>query len=126
MSTLFRICLVLAALFGFAAVFANAYGAHGAADPQAREFMRIGATFATVQALAVFAAAFAGSHSGRRTASVAAVLFVAGLFLFCGSLWAVALGAPKTVTMATPVGGLAIGVGWLALAWACLTLRKPA
>ena len=124
MTTAQKTCLILAALAGFAAVLAGASAAHGLADPQARDFMRTGATYALNQGLAVFAAIFVASRGGR-AATAAAVLFLAGIALFCGSLWAVALGAPKALAMATPVGGLSFMAGWLALAWACLSLRKP-
>ena len=125
MTRLQRICLVLAALAGFASVLAAAYATHGVSNPEARDWMHTGATYALDQALAVFAAVFVASQGGRR-AMAAAVLFLIGIVLFCGSLWAVALGAPRALAMATPVGGLAFMAGWLALAWACLSLRKPA
>ena len=47
-------------------------------------------------------------------------LFVVGLLLFCGSLYALALGAPRQVGMVTPLGGLCFILGWLALAGAAL------
>jgi uncharacterized membrane protein YgdD (TMEM256/DUF423 family) len=119
-----KTCLALAALAGFASVLAAAYATHALANPQASEWMRIGASCALEQGLAVFAAVFVASHGGRQ-AMAAAVLFLVGILLFCGSLWAVALGAPKALAMATPVGGLCFMAGWLALAWACLSLRKP-
>ena len=47
-------------------------------------------------------------------------LGVAGLLLFCGSLYALALGAPRQTGLVTPVGGLSLILGWLALAVAAL------
>ena len=47
-------------------------------------------------------------------------LFIAGILLFCGSLYALALGAPRPTGMATPLGGLCFILGWLALAGAAL------
>ena len=125
MTQLQKICLALAGLAGFASVLAAAYASHGLSDPQHQEWMRIGATYALDHALAVFAAVFLASK-GARVATAAAVLFLVGILLFCGSLWAVSLGAPKALTMATPVGGICFMAGWLALAWACLSLRKAA
>jgi uncharacterized membrane protein YgdD (TMEM256/DUF423 family) len=46
----------------------------------------------------------------------AGVLFLAGIALFSGSLYALALGAPKWLGMVTPLGGIAFILGWLALA----------
>ena len=44
-------------------------------------------------------------------------LFLAGIMLFSGSLFALALGAPRWLGMVTPLGGLAWIVAWFALAW---------
>lgn len=50
----------------------------------------------------------------------AGLLFLAGIALFSGSLYALALGAPRGIGMVTPFGGLAFILGWLALALALL------
>jgi uncharacterized membrane protein YgdD (TMEM256/DUF423 family) len=47
-------------------------------------------------------------------------LFVAGLLLFCGSLYALALGAPRQTGLVTPIGGLCFILAWLAVAAAAL------
>lgn len=41
----------------------------------------------------------------------------AGIILFCGSLYAMALGAPRWFGAITPIGGLAFILGWLMLAY---------
>jgi uncharacterized membrane protein YgdD (TMEM256/DUF423 family) len=47
--------------------------------------------------------------------------FVLGLVIFCGSLYALALGAPRWFGAITPVGGVAFIVGWIALGLALTT-----
>jgi len=118
-----RIFLVLAAMSGFASVLAGAYARHGLAGASAQDWMKTGSSYGVIHALAVFAAVFVARIGGRRGLA-AAGLFVAGGVLFSGSLYAAALGAPAAVLMATPVGGLALMAGWLALAWACLGIEK--
>jgi uncharacterized membrane protein YgdD (TMEM256/DUF423 family) len=118
-----RILLTLAALSGFAAVLAGAYARHGLTDATTQDWMKTGSSIGLIHALAVFAAVFVARAGGRRGLA-AAVLLLTGLVLFSGSLYAAALGAPHAVLMATPVGGLAMMAGWLALAWACLGLDK--
>jgi uncharacterized membrane protein YgdD (TMEM256/DUF423 family) len=49
---------------------------------------------------------------------LAAVLLLAGVVLFSGSLYALALGAPRSLGLLTPVGGLAWIAAWLLFAWA--------
>ena len=45
-----------------------------------------------------------------------AVLVIAGLIVFSGSLYALALGAPRPLGAVTPLGGLALIAGWIAFA----------
>jgi uncharacterized membrane protein YgdD (TMEM256/DUF423 family) len=116
-------CLILAALSGLAAVVAGAYAAHGPVVAGPREWIGTGSNFEMTHALAVFASVFVASLGARR-AMAAAVLFFVGTLLFSGSLYALALGAPHFVGVATPIGGLSLIAGWIVLAWACATLGK--
>lgn len=125
MTAVVRCCLILAALSGLLSVIAGAFAAHGMANPVTAEWVKTGASYEMTHALAVFACVFVAQLGGRR-AMVAAGLFLAGAVLFSGSLYAVALGAPKALAAATPVGGLLFMAGWIVLAWACMSLRKSA
>jgi uncharacterized membrane protein YgdD (TMEM256/DUF423 family) len=62
-------------------------------------------------ALAICALSARRSHA----AHLAAILCALGIVLFCGSLYALALGAPRMVGAITPLGGLAFVAGWVAL-----------
>jgi uncharacterized membrane protein YgdD (TMEM256/DUF423 family) len=44
------------------------------------------------------------------------LLLLAGIIFFSGSLYALALGAPRWVGAVTPIGGLAFLLGWLVFA----------
>ena len=48
---------------------------------------------------------------------LAALLSLAGVVLFCGSLYALSLGAPRSLGVLTPFGGLAWIASWLLFAW---------
>ncbi len=48
---------------------------------------------------------------------IAGWLMVAGIFLFSGSIYATALGAPSILGMAAPFGGLSFMIAWLLVAW---------
>ncbi|HWF01215.1 MAG TPA: DUF423 domain-containing protein [Caulobacteraceae bacterium] len=104
----------LAALCGLAAVIAGAFGAHGVTDPMAKELLRTASTYGLVHALATIGAVLLARQTGR-SAGVAPGLFLAGELLFCGSLYALALGAPRWVGAITPLGGLSFMGGWAAL-----------
>jgi uncharacterized membrane protein YgdD (TMEM256/DUF423 family) len=72
-------------------------------------------------ALALFGVALAWPQLSDHTwLRVSGWLFIAGLLLFCGSLYALALGAPRQAGLVTPLGGLSFILGWLALALAAL------
>jgi uncharacterized membrane protein YgdD (TMEM256/DUF423 family) len=42
-------------------------------------------------------------------------LFTAGIVIFAGTLYAMALGGPRWLGAVTPIGGVSLIVGWLAL-----------
>lgn len=105
---------------GSSAVLLGAFGAHalrGVLDMQALDIWRTAVTYHAWHALAlVLAVALGQGRSGR----IAKAGFLAGIVFFSGSLYALALGAPRWTGIITPLGGLAFVVGWLALGW---TLR---
>ena len=120
-----RIWLGLAALGGLLAVAIGAFGAHAVADPQAKAWMNTGATYLTLHCLAVFAAAVV-TRQGGWLARLAPPFFVGGGAIFCGTLTAMALGAPRILGAVTPIGGLMFLVGWLVLAVAAFRLKPAA
>jgi|AGTN01.1.fsa_nt_gi Uncharacterized small membrane protein len=112
-----RVWILLAGLNGMVAVGMGAYAAHGfTADPYAQALAERASQYQLLHALALLAADRLAAD-GRRVAHGAALLFLAGLVLFCGSLYLKALtGGPLAVPLVTPAGGIAFMAGWLALA----------
>jgi uncharacterized membrane protein YgdD (TMEM256/DUF423 family) len=109
--------MTLAAAGGFVAVAVGAFAAHGVADPRAQELLRTGATYGFMHTMATFACA-TFMQVGARRARFAPAFFLSGVVLFSGSLYALALGAPRIVGAITPIGGLSFLAGWAILAWA--------
>ena len=100
---------------GASAVLLGAFGAHalrGVLDAGGRELWHTASQYHFWHALALALACLAPSTRARRCALGA---FACGLVLFCGSLYALALGAPRWCGAITPLGGLAFIVGWIAL-----------
>jgi uncharacterized membrane protein YgdD (TMEM256/DUF423 family) len=116
-----RLLPAFAAASGFLAVAAGAFGAHGIADPYAKDVLRTGATYGLVHALAVFAALFIEGQGGRG-ARLAGWLFAVGGAVFSGSLYVLALSGVRWLGAITPLGGLMMLAGWIALA--VTALRK--
>jgi uncharacterized membrane protein YgdD (TMEM256/DUF423 family) len=109
--------MTLGALGGFVAVAMGAFAAHGIADPRAQELLRTGAMYGFMHTMATFACA-TFMQVGAQRARFAPAFFLTGVLLFSGSLYALALGAPRWVGAITPFGGLSFLAGWLVLAWA--------
>ena len=111
--------LSVAAVNGALAVIAGAFAVHAlkASLPGAMlEIFKTGAQYHLIHALALGLAALAPGVWARR----AAALFFIGIVLFSGSLYALALTRIHAIGIATPFGGLAFILGWLALAMAGL------
>ena len=118
-----RNSLTVAALAGFLCVGAGAFAAHEmSGDPQAQELLRTGALYGFVHVLASFAC-LPLVRAGAERARFAPPLFLTGVALFSGSLYALAFGAPRLIGAVTPFGGLSFLAGWLVLAWAARGLR---
>ena len=100
---------MLAALSGALAVAAGAFASHGAGE-RAAELLRTGSHYQLIHAVAAFVAL------GRPRGGLAAWLFVIGGGIFAGTLYAMALGAPRILGAVTPIGGVCLIVGWLVLA----------
>jgi uncharacterized membrane protein YgdD (TMEM256/DUF423 family) len=111
-----RLCLAVAGLGGAMAVAAAASGAHGL-DGQAASWIEKGSRFQLIHACALLA--LARAPLAGLWPRLAALLFLAGMVLFSGSLYAMALSAWKPVFL-VPLGGGAYLCGWLALAAAAL------
>ena len=108
---------MIAAIFGLLGVAAGAFGAHGVDGTQAKAWMDTGSKFHLVHVLATFACVSFATW-GAPVAMRAALFFLGGILLFSGSLYALALGAPKAIAMLAPVGGLSFMIGWAILAFA--------
>ncbi|WP_294318377.1 DUF423 domain-containing protein [uncultured Sphingomonas sp.] len=105
--------LLAAALSGAMAVAAGAFGAHGASG-LAADWLKTGGQYQLAHAIAALVAM-------NLAARGPGWLFVAGGLLFGGSLYAMALGGPRGLLgPITPLGGLAMILGWLWLGWIAL------
>lgn len=110
-----RVSGPLAAALGVLAVAGGAFAAHAAPDPKAAEWLRIGASWAGIHALAVLLCLNLGD---RWPGAVRAPLFfLPGAAIFTGSLYAMAAGAPRWLGAITPIGGVLFLIGWVVLAW---------
>jgi uncharacterized membrane protein YgdD (TMEM256/DUF423 family) len=113
--------LVIAAINGALAVAAGAFAAHalsGRIGVHALVLFETGARYHMYHALALGLAAFGMKGRATRAATWSAWLFLAGIVLFSGSLYLLALTDQRLFGFITPIGGVAFLAGWVALALA--------
>lgn len=113
----------LGATFGALGVVLGAFGAHAlrttlsAADLATFE---IGVRYQLYHALALMAVAWASTQWSAATVTLAGWAFVAGIVIFSGSLYVLVLSGQRWLGAVTPIGGVALIMGWALLAWTAL------
>ena len=110
-----RVWIGLGSIVGLIAVAVAALAAHGLADldAQAITMVRDADQIQGWHALALLACGLWAPRGGK-LADAAAVAFTLGVILFCGSVYALAVGGIH-LPLVAPVGGSLLLVGWLLL-----------
>lgn len=98
----------IAAIMAAIAIAAGAFGAHGA-EGLAAEWLKTGGSYQLIHAVATIMLA--------KQAPRPAAALLAGSTIFAGTLYLMALGAPRWLGAITPIGGVLMIVGWLWYAW---------
>ncbi|GAB3677361.1 DUF423 domain-containing protein [Salinisphaera aquimarina] len=117
-----QFALVAASIYGLLGVVLGAFGAHALSARLSPEMQSIWHTavqyqfFHVAALLAVGVLARQGMTSGAL--SVAGVCFTLGTLVFSGSLYLLALSGVRWLGAITPLGGVLLILGWLALLWA--------
>ena len=123
---------VTAALLACVAVVAGAFGAHalkGSLTPAALAAYETAVRYQLFHALALLVVAQWLERPHHAAIGLAAWAFLVGIVLFSGSLYLLTLTPARWPGPVTPLGGLALIVGWLLLAWGLLprgARRAPA
>jgi uncharacterized membrane protein YgdD (TMEM256/DUF423 family) len=105
------------AILGFLGVALGAFGAHGLRErlsPGMMDVYRTGVLYQLVHALAILFVGLAADRLARPRA--VGLLFVGGVVIFSGTLYALALTGLGTLGAITPIGGLLLLAGWATLA----------
>lgn len=114
-----RATLTTGAVLLALATLCGALGAHALATRLPPERLHVWDTAARYHFLQSLGLMVIGLYQRAQPAAAlhgAAALMVAGVVLFCGSLYALALGAPAALGPFTPLGGLAWIAAWLLFA----------
>ncbi len=115
--------LLLGAVAGFLGVALGAFGAHGLRGRLSPEMLAVfetGVRYHMYHALALVLVSLVMNRMGGWLLQTAGWSFVAGIVLFSGSLYALAIGGVTALGAVTPIGGLAFLIGWACLAFAAI------
>lgn len=115
----------MGALFAAVAVGLGAFGAHGLKARLTSEMLGVWQTAVQYHAWHALGLLAVGLSAPSGWSKAAGYLLAVGIVLFSGSLYALALGAPKALGAVTPLGGLAFILGWLAFAVGIISSRTP-
>jgi uncharacterized membrane protein YgdD (TMEM256/DUF423 family) len=111
------------ALNAFLAVACGAFGAHALKrrlDGERLAVFETGARYHIYHSLALVAVSWLATMRGTG-ANAAGTLFLAGIVLFSGSLYALALSGVRKLGAITPLGGLCFLLGWADFAWVAMS-----
>lgn len=114
-----KLFLIVAAANGLLAVALGAFGAHGLKGRLSAPMLSAYETavqYHFYHTLALFGLAILIQRLGEKALLLGSgYLFIAGMLLFSGSLYLLALGGPRWLGPITPLGGLALITAWLLL-----------
>ena len=115
-----KILLVLGALNGALAVIFGAFGAHGLKSRVDDSMLAVWSTaseYHFYHALAMLLCGLLAKAFGASGMVTAGWVLFAGTLVFSGSLYVMVLSGQKWLGAITPLGGTALIIGWLMLAW---------
>ncbi len=109
--------IIIGAILGFLGVALGAFGAHALASrwqdaPNLENAYKTGVQYHMVHTLALLVVAWLSSIWTSGLVSIAGWLFVLGILLFSGSLYALSITGRRALGAITPLGGVAFLAGW--------------
>jgi uncharacterized membrane protein YgdD (TMEM256/DUF423 family) len=111
-------------LNGFIAVSLGAFAAHGLKSMLGADLLatfQTGVQYHMYHSLALLAVGILVLQFPAQTGlRIAGFLFLAGIIIFSGSLYVLALSGIRWLGAITPIGGVAFLAGWALLAWSML------
>lgn len=122
-----RTFLILAAISGLLLVVFGAFGAHYLEirlPPGHMIWWQKAVHYQGLHTLALFGTGLFALNHPSRVLHIAGWLFLAGMLLFSGSLYTMALTATRSLGIVTPLGGTAFIAGWFSLALAAWRLPR--
>ena len=115
-----RLFLLSGAVFGFLSVALGAFGAHSLKpflDAYGQDIWEKAVLYQMFHTVALFITGLLQQHFKNLNFAVSGYAFIAGIILFSGSLYVLALSKISMLGLITPFGGVAFLVGWFFMAY---------
>ena len=122
-----KIVLSVAAISGLLAVALGAFGAHGLKaiiSPEMLEVYKTGVQYHFYHTFALLVVGILMNFKYTKALKWSAYLFMAGIVLFSGSLYVMAISGVKALGLITPFGGTVWIVAWILLIVHCSELTN--
>lgn len=130
MNTFDKTFIVIGALLLSTGAMLSAYGFHGLAPTLTEEdrlAWRWAVQMQTYHALALILVSLLNDRFGPSKAwTLARVVFVLGMIVFCGSIYVTKLGGPAAFGEIAPIGGTSFMVAWLLVALGAFLAKRSA
>lgn len=117
-----KIFLLIGSILGALSVAIGAFGAHSLKSileaNQRLETFETAVKYQFYHTFAILLIGFLALHIESKWLNYAGYSFLVGMLIFSGSLYILCLTNIKWLGAITPIGGLAMIIGWLMLFWA--------
>jgi uncharacterized membrane protein YgdD (TMEM256/DUF423 family) len=124
-----RHCLAAGAILMMLGVMLGAFGAHALQaqlTPRQLASYQTGVQYQMLHAFGLMIVGIVGQAAGvTPRLRWSAWLMAAGIVFFSGSIYLMTAGAPRSLGMVAPVGGISFMAAWALLAWQALSKPSP-
>ena len=115
-----KLYIITGSVFAALAILFGAFGSHALKEKltlEQLEIYDIATRYLMFHALGIFAIGILGYQVPSEILTLPLLLMVLGILIFSGSLYLISLTGYKKLGMVTPIGGLALIISWLMVAY---------
>ena len=115
-----KLFLIAGSIFAALAILFGAFGSHALKEKLSLEELEIydiATRYLMFHALGIFGIGILGYQVPSQILIIPFLLMAFGILIFSGSLYLISLSGYKKLGMVTPIGGLALIISWIMLAY---------
>ena len=115
-----KLYIIIGSVFAALAILFGAFGSHALKEKltlEQLEIYDIATRYLMFHALGIFAIGILGYQVPSEVLTWPLLIMVFGILIFSGSLYLISLAGYKKLGMVTPIGGLALIISWLMVAY---------